>query len=733
MPIPAADGSGRIVDIYGKKIGQGLRPTAEVHTHLNGDRLGAFNVEAFGAVEEVVLCTSVFDALTFWSSGFRNVTAMFGSDALTTDLLGAFEEFGIRRVLTTSEKVVEKLLAAGLEAFLIRLPAGLDVNAFALQTSDPADALGSLIRGAEWAGKGQPPATPVPVTPASEADVTLADLLDADDEELDALDELDEADGVGEELEPAPSPAPEPPVRIASPVPPVPPQDEAAVTETEVVLTFGTRRYRVRGLSKNATPDVLKVNILASNGVGMHVDSIDLYSAKHRAGFVEQAAAELNVEPGTVKHDLGRVLLKLEEVQDARFKQAERVKPAHPEMTAAERDEALAMLRDPKLLDKIVNDFNVVGDRTNKLVGYLAAVSRKLDTPLAVLIQSTSAAGKTTLMESVLNFCPPEDVVKFSAMTGQSLYYMPEGGLKHRILAIVEEEGAARASYALKLLQSEGELRIASTGKEVSSGRLTAQEYRVEGPTMLFLTTTSIQVDEELQNRCLVLTVHEDREQTRAIHDLQRKRQTLDGLPRRQQPPQDAGASPQRPAAPEAAPGRQPLRRAVDVPDHEDTHPPGPPEVPHADPHHHAAPPAPAARPHGRTRRPPGRVHRSDPGRHRGGEPAGRGSPEPVPGRPAAADEEPARPARRLRERTVPGSECGPCRLPVQPPAGAGGDGLGRHAVEDSPEAAGRPRIPGAFFHRDREAKRHLYELLYTTNDSDRALPGLPDVADLRP
>ena len=35
---------------------------------------------------------------------------------------------------------------------------------------------------------------------------------------------------------------------------------------------------------------------------------------------------------------------------------------------------------------------------------------------------------------------------------------------------------------------------------------------------MIFLTTTAIEVDEELLNRCLVLTVDEDREQTRAIH-----------------------------------------------------------------------------------------------------------------------------------------------------------------------------------------------------------------------
>ena len=47
---------------------------------------------------------------------------------------------------------------------------------------------------------------------------------------------------------------------------------------------------------------------------------------------------------------------------------------------------------------------------------------------------------------------------------------------------------------------------------------------------MLFLTTTSYDIDEELQNRCLTLSVCEDRAQTQAIHDIQRKRQTIKGL-----------------------------------------------------------------------------------------------------------------------------------------------------------------------------------------------------------
>ena len=193
----------------------------------------------------------------------------------------------------------------------------------------------------------------------------------------------------------------------------------------------------------------------------------------------------------------------------------------------------MSLLKDPHLLDRILADFEkcgIVGEETNKLVGYLAAVSRKLEEPLAVVIQSSSAAGKSSLMEAILSFMPQEEQVKYSAMTGQSLFYMGETDLQHKILAIVEEEGAERASYALKLLQSEGELTIASTGKDPTTGRLVTQEYRVEGPVMIFLTTTAIEIEEELLNRCIVLTVDEEREQTRAIHRLQRERQTLAGL-----------------------------------------------------------------------------------------------------------------------------------------------------------------------------------------------------------
>jgi hypothetical protein len=115
-------------------------------------------------------------------------------------------------------------------------------------------------------------------------------------------------------------------------------------------------------------------------------------------------------------------------------------------------------------------------------------------------------------------------------MTGQSLFYLGEGDLKHKVLAIAEEEGVRQAAYALKLLQSQGELTIASTGKDPATGKLVTSEYRVEGPVMLMLTTTAIDIDEELLNRCLVLTINESAEQTAAIQARQRQARTLAGL-----------------------------------------------------------------------------------------------------------------------------------------------------------------------------------------------------------
>ena len=579
ITIPVFDASGsKVVGLYGRKVREDVNPP--YHRYLAGPHRGLWNLAALREHREVILCESLIDALTFWCAGFRNVTAAYGTNGFTDAHRESFAAYGIRRVLIAydrdpagdgaAEKLAAELGKAGVECFRVQFPKGMDANDYALSVQPAAKGLGLAIRHAAWLGTGPAP-TGTPTAgktagevaasaPAAPGPAGAGEQQAAKEEAASSFAALTSKTGspAGEAAPAAasdtPAPSPEPPAAsrsrtkppaaspvppAASPVPPAPASDVAAeVRGEEVVIPIGDRRYRVRGLAKNLAYDVLKVNLLVSRsgegGDGYHVDTFDLYSARHRGSFQKLAAVELALQEEVIKKDLGKVLLALEELQDRQIQEA--LAPAEEPaatLTAAEREEALELLRDPDLLERLLTDFaacGIVGEETNLLVGYLAAVSRKTDEPLAVIVQSSSAAGKTSLMEAILAMMPPEERVKYSAMTGQSLFYMGETDLSHKILAIVEEEGAERASYALKLLQSEHELSIASTGKDPTTGRLVTHEYRVEGPVMIFLTTTAIDLDEELENRCLVLTVDESREQTRAIHEIQRRRRTLAGI-----------------------------------------------------------------------------------------------------------------------------------------------------------------------------------------------------------
>jgi DNA primase catalytic core len=571
--IPVMNGSGEIVEMYGRKITPNLREGTPDHLYLPGAHRGVWNEEALEASREIVLCESLIDALSFWNAGIRNVTASYGVNGFTADHRAAFEKHGIERVYIAYDRdeagekaaaaLAQELMGMGVECFRVQFPKGMDANEYSLKVTPAAKSLAVLLNRAEWLGKGkrpeprsiepmvEPVIEPEPEPAAKERIIEEESIMAEIESQVEAA-----ADPAEDEPEPVPAASPADiqnhvlPL-AAEPEPVAPQEPTAAPAHTidvpverrgdDIFLTLGTRRYRIRGLNKNMAQEVIKVNILVSGRTPrgesvFHVDTLDIYSSRQRGVFTKQAGEELGIKEETVRRDLGQVLLKLEELQDEQIRQA--LAPKEEGVTISEKDRADAMelLRDPRLLERIVEDFarcGVVGEETNKLVGYLGVVSRHLEAPLAVIVQSSSAAGKSSLMEAVLAFLPDEQRVQYSAMTGQSLFYMGETDLKHKVLAIVEEEGAHSASYALKLLQSEGVLTIASTGKDPNSGRHITHQYRVEGPVMIFLTTTAIQLDEELLNRCLVLSVNEEREQTQAIHKVQREAQTLEGLLRR--------------------------------------------------------------------------------------------------------------------------------------------------------------------------------------------------------
>ncbi len=525
---PIQNAAGQVTEIYGRKINDNLRPGTAYHLYLPGPHVGIFNRECLSH-PKIILCEAVIDALTFYVNGFPNVTCIYGTEGFTDELLQAFRDHKTQQILFAYDRDdagdraagrdAEKLQRFGIECLRVKFSHGMDANEYARKVTPPDKSLRLLINAAEWIGAGAPPAAkpspdaaaPLNGAPIARVPSSLAAPLVA---------------------EPA-TPATEPAAKEEK-------LSGVAVSEDagSVTLQIAEREWRARGVENNASFDLLKVNLRLLHNERFHLDTLDLYQARQRQAFVKQAAEETGLESELVQRDLAKVLLELESVRDRRLLGVLQPAEPVPAMTSEEREEALAWLKAPNLIGRLREAFHlagIIGEEANTLVAYLAGVSRKLDRPLAIIIQSASAAGKSTLMDAVLSFFPEEERVKYSAMTGQSLYYLGETNLKHKILAVVEEAGAEKASYALKLLQSEGELTIASTGKDPQTGKMVTQEYHVEGPVMIFLTTTAIDLDEELQNRCLTLAVDESAEQTGRIHRVQRERRTLAGLVAREQ------------------------------------------------------------------------------------------------------------------------------------------------------------------------------------------------------
>ena len=578
LVIPILNLDGEVVQMYGRKITptHQLREGTPDHLYLPGPLRGVWNERALLLSKEIILCESLIDALTFWCAGYRHVTTIYGVNNFTAEIRAAFQGHGTKRIYIAydpdeageraAQEHSKELLEMGIECFRVKFPRGQDANEFALKNQPATKFLGMYLNSAMWLGKGKRPAVSVPqaaVIAAPEIEETTTETAakeqSAIHQEGASADVKKETAASASSEKPAAkeksiSPAAEQRVFSLAAIPESVPAEEAPqeqrpmplqqppemvvkIENEEITITTSGRTYRIRGLEKATNATAMRVNVFISgensrSELCYHGDTFDMNAARQRMLFVKQAAHELAAKEETIAREVGKVWIRLEQIQREMIKRALQPEEEKPAMTPEEQSAAMELLRDPRLMQRVLEDFDkcgMVGEETNKKISYLAAVSRLLEKPLAIVVQSASSAGKSSLMDAVLDVIPEEQREEYSAMTGQSLFYMEQKNLKHKILAVTEEAGATRAAYPLKLLQSEGVLKIASTGKDPVSGKHVTHEYKVEGPVMIFLTTTAESIDEELLNRAIVLTVNEDREQTRAIHQKQREARTIAG------------------------------------------------------------------------------------------------------------------------------------------------------------------------------------------------------------
>ena len=300
-------------------------------------------------------------------------------------------------------------------------------------------------------------------------------------------------------------------------------------TPDGLVYTGDTLTYRITGLTAHNL-DRLRVTLRANppDAVGtFHVDTIDLYFSRAREGFAEACAKYLKAQQGLVMAELSLMIGALEAERIVMREKGEKA-AAIPEMTEEEKKEALDMLKSKGLLDRIVIDFDglgYIGEPHNKLLCYIATISRLMPDPLAVLILSRPGAGKTHLQETACKLVPPESAIQYTRLTGQALFYGDPNALRNKVMAIEEDEGMQAAMYSVKTLISSQKLSVAATRTDPKTGKMSVDEYTVYGPVVVFVSTTRPNgLDDETKRRFLVLTIDETDEQTKQILIAQRTR-----------------------------------------------------------------------------------------------------------------------------------------------------------------------------------------------------------------
>ena len=336
---PLYDVDGNIVQMYGRRIdngGKGDNP----HFYMERPRGGIFNVPALKAYEEIILCESIIDALTFWVAGYRNVTASFGVNGFTDEMLNAIQNSNIKRILIAydndeagngaADELAKKLNSVGIDVFRVKFPSGQDANEYAsklqmgLDKGQPGHAsLGLAIRNAEWLGNGKAQPAITTITPNF-----LKDARDTIAREQANVEQLSSTASKPEQ--PAPSQAvgvrPEavgkpkanapqcastelatpqvssltPQATLAPQASPIPTTTtasvEAEIKGNEIIIPIGNRTYRVRGLEKNGAYDVLKVNVLVRKAECFFIDTLDMYAARSRNLFIKEASKELLID-----------------------------------------------------------------------------------------------------------------------------------------------------------------------------------------------------------------------------------------------------------------------------------------------------------------------------------------------------------------------------------------------------------------------------------------------------
>jgi hypothetical protein len=271
--------------------------------------------------------------------------------------------------------------------------------------------------------------------------------------------------------------------------------------------------YALDRSSPTARRSIVTVRATGSSGPAIVTDRVDLWSRRVQLSFARAVAEATGRDAGEIT---GAIALLLD-TADRAAAEEERA-PAPLGVTGRRRARAEKLLRAKDLLDRAalaLEGVGYVGEERAKKIAFLVSVSRLLEKPLSLLLLAPSASGKSALQDAVSALLPSEAVVPVARLTAQSLYYMGEDALRHRVVLVDEYEGAGEAEHPLRVLQSKGELRQTLT----VNGR--AASVVARGPVAVMTGTTLTTIDLQNTSRCITLSLDDGPEQTRRVQAAQ--------------------------------------------------------------------------------------------------------------------------------------------------------------------------------------------------------------------
>jgi DNA primase catalytic core len=481
VTVPIFDTAGKVAGIYGRRVND-AEPR---HLYLSGPHRGVFNGAAAKTSQSLFITEAIFDALSLWQAGQRNVIALYGAHGWTDDHGQLLRDNGTTEIYlcldndqagaeATARLKAEVLPPLVKQIHVVKWPEGVkDANEFFLSRS-PADFQKQCLE---------------PLAPAKP--------------DAEARREAPLGTGTaGEKIE---------------------------MTPDGFVACYGNRHYELRAIEQQKQARLRATIKAVGPEHRFHIDTVDFYLSRSRRMFIGEAARLFRETVEVIEADVNRLISQVEAYAQ---KQLEGSQSQVVLVSDTDKAEAVKLGKHPDLAGEILRDMEklgLIGEATNKLIGYLVMTSRKMPDPLALLTLSGSGSGKSHLQDTILCLCPDEDLIKLTSLTDRALFYKGEDSLRHKVLAVEELAGAQGADYAIRNLISAKKLVIESTIKNPLTGKLETQVNTVNGPTAVFQTTTNPRMDAETRSRFIVISVDESPDQTRAILAAQRQSHTREG------------------------------------------------------------------------------------------------------------------------------------------------------------------------------------------------------------